>query len=175
MADSAAVFFPDARSSQMKQFVRDEAGFRELCQAMDKQGLRCVGFWSGQEEIDAVHHYAQLFAKDAVKECEIWMPYWYRDARLIGLHRLAYLIKGTETYLGAMVMDLLGYDTLTWVWLTPTQRRRGVFAGIWKQLEHCHPGFKVQAPLSSEMQSFLRRNDPDGTHEVVIETGVPRQ
>jgi len=172
----APMFFQDARSDQMKQFVRNETGLLKFCDYMDnRDGLRCVGFWSGQEEIDAVHHYACLFAQETWQTSGVWMPYWFRDARLNGAHRVAYLIKDGEVYRGAVMMDALGYHTLAWVWLTPKLRRQGIFAGVWRLLERSHPNFKVLAPLSKSMQSFLQHKDPNGSHEVVMRTGVPKQ
>lgn len=165
-------FFSDERSAQMRQFNKGESLFREFLEYVnDWDSLRCVGCWSSQEEIDAVHHYACLFAQETSKDSGTWMPYWFRDARLIGPSRIAYLIKGAESYQGAVMMDTLGYKTLAWVWLTPRLRRRGVFASIWRQLEHYHGNFKVLAPLSKAMQSFLSTKDPDGAHEIVTETG----
>jgi hypothetical protein len=164
--------FSDKRSVQMRQFIKDESGLRAFLEYVnDRDGLRGVGCWSDQEEIDAVHHYACLFAQETSRESGTWMPYWFRDARLIGPSRVAYLIKGAESYQGAVMMDTLGYQTLAWVWLTPRLRSRGVFASIWRQLEHYHGNFKVLAPLSKAMQSFLMAKDPDGTHEVVAKTG----
>jgi hypothetical protein len=164
--------FQDARSLQMKQFVKDESGLWGFCDYTDDHGLRCVGAWSGQEEIDAVHHYACLFAQETSKDSGVWMPYWFRDARLNGTNRVAYLIKGAESYQGAVMMDTLGYHTLAWVWLTPRLRRGGIFSSIvWRQLEGYHKDFKVLAPLSKAMRSFLIAKDPHGTHEIVTETG----
>jgi hypothetical protein len=168
-------FFSDERSAQMRQFIKDETRFREFLERVnDWDSLRCIGCWSGQEEIDAVHHYACLFAQETCKESAVWMPYWFRDARLIGTNRVAYLIKGAESYAGAVMMDTLGYQTLAWVWLTPRTRRRGVFASIWRQLERYHGNFKVLAPLSKAMQSFLSAKDPHGAHEIVIKTGCAK-
>jgi hypothetical protein len=168
------MFFQDARSHQMEQFVRNETGLRKFCDYLDnRDGLRCVGFWSSQEEIDAVHHYACLFAQEAWEASRVWMPYWFRDARLNGAHRVAYLIKDADRYRGAVMMDALGYHSLAWVWLTPKLRRRGIFANVWHLLERSHPNFKVLAPLSEAMQFFLKSEDPTGSHEVVLETGGP--
>jgi hypothetical protein len=134
----APMFFQDARSDQMKQFVRNETGLRKFCDYLDnRDGLRCVGSWSSQEEIDAVHHYACLFAQEVWQTSGVWMPYWFRDARLNGAHRVAYLIKGGEVYRGAVMVDALGYHTLAWVWLTPTLRRRGfslMYGVCWRDL-----------------------------------------
>jgi len=161
----------DARSSQMKRYLRDESSLKNFCAATDKRGLRCVGPWSAQDEIDAVYHYACLFAQETAQKTGVWVPYWYRDARLVGLGRVAYLIKGRERYHGAVMVDTTQHFTLAWVWLTPKWRRRGVFTRVWHQLERYHQGFKVLAPLSGPMQSFLTREDPNGLHEVVEETG----
>jgi hypothetical protein len=164
-------FFPDMRSSQMKRFLRDEPALRTFCECVDDRGLRCVGCWSSQEEIDAVHHYACLFAQETSSESGTWMPYWFRDARLVGTNRVAYLVKGATSYEGAVVMDTVKYQTLAWVWLTPEVRRRGIFQFVWKELEHYHGNFKVLAPISKSMRAFLNAKDPNGTHEIVTETG----
>jgi hypothetical protein len=168
----ALSLFQDARSLQMQQFVKDDSGLRSFCEHVnDWDSLRCVGCWSRQEEIDAVHHYACLFAQETSSESGTWMPYWFRDARLIGTNRVAYLIKGAESYQGVVMMDTKQYSTLVWVWLTPSLRRRGIFKFVWKQLEHYHNNFKIMAPLSQTMRAFLNAEDPDGTHEIVTETG----
>ena len=170
----ALTFFQDARSLQMKQFIKDESGLRSFCEYVDTwDALRCVGAWSGQEEIDAVHHYACLFAQETSKDSGVWMPYWFLDARLNGPNRVVYLIKGGESYQGAVMMDTLGYSTLAWVWLTPRLRRRVIFRGVWRGLESYHKCFKVLAPLSTSMRAFLRREDAEGIHEIVTETGCP--
>jgi hypothetical protein len=136
-------FFADARSWQMKRFCKVEHDLIDFCTRVDAQGLRCVGAWSGQAEIDTVHLYACLFAQETSEASGVWMPYWYRDARLIGCDRVAYLIKGAESYQGAVMMDTQGCFTLAWVWLTPRLRRRGIFLDVWRKLEGYHPGFNV--------------------------------
>jgi hypothetical protein len=164
-------FFEDERSLQMQHFVKDTSKLRAFCEYVDERDqLRCVGAWSCQEEIDAAHHYACLFAQESYKESGIWMPYWFRDARLIGTNRVTYLVKGAESYHGAVMVDTLGYSTLAWVWLTPRLRRRGIFRLVWRSLENYHRGFKVLAPLSAAMRAFLRSEDAEGLHEIVTET-----
>jgi len=171
----ALTFFEDARSKQMRRFFREGSGLLEFYKSSDKFVLRCVGPWSSQEDIDAVHHYACQFAQEAVAETGIWMPYWFRDARLIGSNRVAYLIKGAESYQGAVMMDTSGYHTLAWAWLTPKLRRRGVFSYVRELLEHYHPGFTILAPLSRAMETFLSHKDPRGMHPVVETTGTAKQ
>jgi hypothetical protein len=163
-------FFPDARSEQMKPFVA-ESKIRAYCEATDARGLRCVGPWSSAAEIEIVHHYALLFAQEESKETGVWTPYWYRDARLLGTSRVGYLIKGSESYQGALMMDTAQHNTLAWVWLTPRLRRRGIFRSIWPLLCGMHPDFKILAPLSRAMTKFLQKEDPHMKHEIVEETG----
>ena len=165
------MFFGDLRSLRMKRYLRDDSRLQSFCAAAESRGLRCVGAWSGQDDIDAVYHYACLFSQETAQTLGVWVPYWYRDTRLIGSNRVAYLIKGAESYRGAVVMDTVKRSTLTWVWLTPSCRRRGVFTATWRQLEYCHPGFSVLAPLADSMRCFLKHEDPNGLHRVVEETG----
>lgn len=165
-------FFAEPRSLEMRRFLSGEEDFQVYCGQVDAEGLRCVGCWSPQSEIDAVYHYARLFAQENAKESGIWMPYWFRDARLIGPNRVAYLIKGATSFHGVAMMDTLQHATLSWVWLTPRLRGRGIFWHVWKKLEAYHAGFKVLAPLSPVMRAFLGRADETGAHEVVEETGV---
>jgi hypothetical protein len=103
------------------------------------------------------------------------MPYWFRDARLIGPNRVAYLVKSADSYHGVVTMDTLQYSTLAWAWLSPQRRRQGIFTYVWRLLERYHPNFKVLAPLSRAMQSFLKHQDPNEMHEIVTETGGPKQ
>jgi hypothetical protein len=84
---------------------------------------------------------------------------------------VAYLIKGAESFLGALMVDTLQHHTLAWVWITPRMRRLGIFRAIWQKLESYHRGFRVLAPLSAAMSAFFSREDTRGIHEIVTETG----
>ena len=46
-------------------------------------------------------------------------------------------------------------ETLTWAWLHPFYRNRGVLRAAWKDLESRHGSMAVQPPLSPAMRAFL--------------------
>lgn len=50
---------------------------------------------------------------------------------------------------------------LQWVWFHPYVRRRGMLTAIWPFFRHVFDDFRVEYPLSTAMEVFLRKIDPD--------------
>lgn len=62
---------------------------------------------------------------------------------------------------GAVGFDL-DEKCLTWVWIHPFQRGRGLLDRVWEELERRHGAeFTVEQPVSIPMQRFLRSKDVD--------------
>ena len=159
--------FFEGRSQPLAKQCKDAAGIMRYCSILEGHGIRVVGCFSGAEDIATVYHYGLLFAQEDFGEGP---PYWYLDPRLLGPHRIAYLIMNEErtSYIGVVAFDTQGYSTLTWAWLHSAVRRKGVLSRIWPNLESSHPGFKVLSPISPGMQRFLAKHPG---HELTEEIG----
>lgn len=54
--------------------------------------------------------------------------------------------------------NYLGEWLLCWVWLHPFLRHRGVLSKHWKRFENEFGAFRIQEPISPDMQRFLQSN-----------------
>ena len=160
--------FFEGRSEPLAKHCQDKAALLRYCMSFEDRGVRVVGCFSSPEDIATVYHFGLLFAQEGFGEGP---PCWFLDPRLLGPHRVAYLIKNVErtSYIGVVVFDTQEYFTLSWAWLHPSVRRKGTLSLLWPEFESSHCNFKVLAPISPGMQRFLAKHPG---HELTEKTGA---
>lgn len=62
-------------------------------------------------------------------------------------------------------------DTLSWVWLHPYFRNRGILRQHWATLRAEHGDFFIEHPLSPQMRSFFLKYTTDSAWYQAIESG----
>ena len=156
----------EGRTASLAGYVKDPSVLRGYCEHMERLGLRMVSGFSSEADRQAVYHFGLMFGQDFPS---IGPPNVFVHPRLVGLTRIAYLVKNLDEteYVGSVSFETWGNNTLVWAWIRPDFRRRRILSHYWPIFESAHAKFRVLAPLSESMKSFLSRHEG---HEVTETT-----
>jgi len=146
----------EGRAASLAEHYKEQSVLRGYCEQMERRGLRVVAAFSSEADRQAVYHFGLMFGQEAPSG----PPNVFVHPRLIGLTRIAYLVKNPEgsEYVGAISFETYPKNTLVWVYVRPDFRRRKILSHHWPTFESAHANFRVLTPLSEAMKGFLFRH-----------------
>ena len=150
-----------------------KAKHRQICQIFDPQPNRALAAkFARQGELIPVEPDSERFLRERLekigrgfnKEGNFdFLPY-----RASSIERGGFILTDVVGRpLGGGGIGRTGFSNLpsgpvlTWVWIAPPWRHKGLFTALWRRLTKLNPGIYPEPPFSDAMLGWLRKHRPN--------------